>query len=78
LEKVKSRDSNARLFAFTDWPVAPAPRANANARQFIHLWPARGGTQSRIWRPTSRTQYLFGFAPSLGDVAGFCAAIDVI
>jgi len=39
LEKVKSRDSNARLFAFTDWPVAPAPRpsananANANARQ---------------------------------------------
>ncbi|MGX9935843.1 hypothetical protein ACVFVO_10685 [Advenella kashmirensis] len=39
--KAKSRDSNARLFAFTDWPVAPAPRAsasantnaNANARQ---------------------------------------------
>jgi len=41
LEKVKSRDSNARLFAFTDWPVAPAPRAsasaNTNARQLSTL-----------------------------------------
>jgi hypothetical protein len=51
LVKAKSRNSNVRLFALSDWPVALAQSANPNEEQLIHFQPARGDLQGTPWRP---------------------------